>query len=112
MFILVFLAITTAFIVHKDFSIPPYPTYSQWQSLNLNESHWQRQPTQPPQDWYNITFHIPVYAKAVQFTVRHRGDVITENIVYYGVDYYNIYLSVVWWGKPWSLLTGWLIEKP
>lgn len=106
-----FLAIANAFGVYKDFSEPPYPSFTRWQYLPLTKDHHDRMPTQPPSDWYNATFRIPLYATAVQFTIKYQTDVVTENVIYYGVDYYNVYVSLVWWGYPWVLYTGWLINQ-
>lgn len=112
MFLLIFLVAASGFStfkVYHDLGATPYTNFTKWSTMWLRPSHNERQPTQPPNEWRNVTFEIPKWAKSMQMTSCTETLCIepAERIPYYFVGAESVNVSIIWWGPVWQLHTGW-----
>jgi hypothetical protein len=82
--------LVNAFLVYDDLSEPPKENFTQWLAYNMSENHSNRQPTQPPYMWTNITIQIPDFAVSAQLTSKYyyeKKSRVDQEIPFYAVRY-------------------------
>lgn len=97
--------------VYDDLGVSGYKNITNWNHIKLRKDHRVRQPIQPPSEWYNFTIKIPLNVSAIQFTAISPGDCsepVSARIPYYKYKSYKLYVSLIWWCKPWVLYFGFL----
>lgn len=101
--------------VYTDVESYRIDSVTDWQEIAFHQDHSDRQPTQRPKTWTNLTIALPYWAEQVQFTARDEYGSMQSNRGGHSarIPFFNVSetgrsmnVSFVWWGIPWTVYRG------
>jgi hypothetical protein len=105
------------FTTYVDLDNKQLPAIETWKELPMAGNHRDRQPTQPPSEWTNLTFMIPFAATGVQLTAVDSNGTLTSGgaarVNRFSIDQIRgrLKTSIIWWGTSWTLFVGFLTNQ-